>query len=275
MCRLFGFRSIIQSRVHTSLTRAENALGVQAQRHPDGWGVAYYVAGIPHVVKSASAACGDRLFQHVSGIVTSELVIAHVRRATVGELSILNSHPFQHGRWVFAHNGDIPGFSEIRAELLGQVAPALRRYVLGDTDSEVLFYLVLTEIARAEDLHRPGITSTLIVDSLRTALSTVLSVSARHGLATPLLTVLLSDGQNLVASRFGKELHLSTHKRRCPERDTCPSFRTECEVPSPQGFVSHFILSSEPLQGDNVWTALDDGGVVGCDSRMRAQAWVM
>ena len=45
MCRLFGFRSVIPSQMHRSLIAADNALGRQSERHPDGWGVAYYVDG--------------------------------------------------------------------------------------------------------------------------------------------------------------------------------------------------------------------------------------
>ncbi len=139
MCRIFGFRSVMQSQVHRSLVSADNAFMRQSERHPDGWGVAYYVAQAPHVVKGASAAFGDQLFKHVSGIVTSETVLAHLRKATQGELSTINTHPFQYGHWVFAHNGNIAGFAEIRDVLLAKIPPVLRRFILGTTDSEVLF----------------------------------------------------------------------------------------------------------------------------------------
>ena len=148
MCRLFGFRSVIQSQVHRSLLDADNALAVQSSAHPDGWGVAYYVDGAPHLTKSASTALHDQLFQRVSGIVASETVVAHIRKATVGKNSVLNTHPFQYGRWVFAHNGDIPGFDRSRTRLVSEIAPRLRRFILGETDSEALFYLFLTRLQR-------------------------------------------------------------------------------------------------------------------------------
>ena len=71
MCRLFGFRSVIPSQVHRSLVAADNALGRQSEAHPDGWGVAFYVDGAPHVTRSASHALGDALFHRVSGVVSS------------------------------------------------------------------------------------------------------------------------------------------------------------------------------------------------------------
>ena len=135
MCRLFGFRSVLRSGVHRSLRSADNALAVQSRRHPDGWGVAYYVAGSPHVIKSTNEAGSDHLFERVSGLLSSETVVAHVRRATQGGLTMLNCHPFQHGRWVFAHNGDVPAFAELREALMSEIAPAYRAVLLGDTDS--------------------------------------------------------------------------------------------------------------------------------------------
>ncbi len=275
MCRLFGFRSVIPSQVHSSLASAENALGVQSQNHPDGWGVAYYVAGAPHVIKSSDPAYDDRLFRRVSGVVSSETVIAHVRKATQGERTLLNSHPFQHGRWIMAHNGDIAGFDEVKQDLRAIISPKLRRFVLGDTDSEVVFYLFLTYLSHQEDLHRTGASIEHVADSLRRALHTTVELCESKGLRSPLLTIVISDGTLLVASRYGKELHRSTYKQSCPERELCPSHAFECENPSRNGYVSHFILSSEPLQGQNVWEELSDGDLVGCDWRMKTHSWAV
>ncbi len=73
----------------------------------------------------------------------------------------------------------------------------------------------------------------------------------------------------MVAMHGGKDLFFSTYKRRCPERDNCKSFATECEAPTEIGQVNHLIVSSEPLQGDNVWEPLAPGEIVAVDARMR------
>ena len=108
----------MESQVHTSLVSAENALANQSERHPDGWGVAYYVAGAPHLLRSVQTAVNDRMFQHVSGIVTSQTVLAHLRKATQGELTVIDTHPFQYGTWAFAHNGNIKNFPALRDTLI-------------------------------------------------------------------------------------------------------------------------------------------------------------
>lgn len=272
MCRLFGFRSVIPSQVHSSLLSAENALVVQSEEHPDGWGVAYYVASAPHVIKSATGAVSDSLFKRVSGIVSSETVLAHVRKATHGTLSLINSHPFQYGQWVFAHNGNIPDFSEHRETLLDLVPPVLRRFILGDTDSEVIFYLLLGHLARRFDLHRPGYPVDDLFDAIKDTVDEIATATDMDPFDPDnefYLTWIITNGQVMAAHQGGKDLLVSTYKNHCPERDTCPSFAPECEAMTKSGFVSHLLVSSEALQGDNVWRQMTPGEIVGVDSRMR------
>ena len=269
MCRLFGFRSVIPSQVHRSLLAAENALGVQSNHHPDGWGVAFYIDGAPHVTRSPSTALGDALFHRLSGVVASETVLAHVRKATQGDKTVFNCHPFQHGRWVFAHNGDIPRFEELRGALLELVDQRLRRFVMGDTDSEVVFFVFLSELGRAAGAgQRPELPHAM--SALRSTVKRVRELcDGRPGIDAALLTLMATDGENLVATHGGKELYFSTYKTRCADRERCPSLSDACEAPSLSGVVNHFIVSSEPLQGENVWLPLEPGDIVGVDRRMQ------
>lgn len=278
MCRIFGFRSVIQSQVHRSLVSADNALVQQSDRHPDGWGVAYYNAGAPHVIKSVATAMDDQLFQRVSGIVASETVLAHLRKATQGSLSILNTHPFQYGQWVFVHNGNVAGFAEIRERLVALVPPVLRRFILGDSDSEVLFYLLLGHMARRHELHVMGYPLEDVVGSVREMVSEVIELAGEPCLddtGTPddtYLTFALTNGRTMVAHQGGKPLWWTTHKTKCPDRQHCPSYGRECESLSSVGsFVKHLVVSSEPLQGVNVWTPLLPYEVVGVDWAMKLE----
>ncbi|MEZ4223664.1 MAG: class II glutamine amidotransferase [Polyangiaceae bacterium] len=268
MCRLFGFRSVIPSQVHRSLLAADNALGVQSNQHQDGWGVAFYVDGAPHITRSPEFALGDQLFHRLSGVVSSETVLAHVRRATQGPKTVLNCHPFQYGRWVFAHNGDIPNFADKRNALLAEVAPRLRRFVLGDTDSEVVFFVFLSHLSGFGPLSRRH-----AVADVETALSAtvrrVREVCDEGDDKRSLLTMIATDGDTLAAVHGGKELFWSSYKTRCSDRDACPSLSPECEAPSNTGFVNHLILSSEPLSGENVWLPLEEGDIIGVDWRMQ------
>lgn len=267
MCRLFGFRSIIPSQVHRSLLAADNALGVQSNGHPDGWGVAFYVDGAPHVTRSPLTALGDALFHRLSGVVASQTVLAHVRKATQGQINVLNCHPFQYGRWTCAHNGDIPNFADKRDVLLGEVTPELRKYVLGDTDSEVIFFMLLSRLAKHGPLSEERSIED-VFDALRKTVTRIRQLCDDEQ-NSAILTLVITDGRCLAATRGGRELYLSTYKQQCSDREACASLSPECEAPTRTGYVNHFIIASEPLQGENVWLELESGDIVGVDSRMR------
>lgn len=275
MCRLFGFRSVIPSQVHSSLVSADNALMIQSEEHPDGWGVAYYLGGAPHIIKAVSTAISDSLFQHVSGIVSSETVLAHLRKATQGSKTIINTHPFQYGSWVFAHNGNVKDFDLYKEQIREKIAPMLRRFILGETDSETVFYLILTHIARRIELHRPGCSVDIVADAVRDAMAELIEVCGMYshnndGPPTDTyLSFLLTNGTTMLAHHGGKDLFYSTYKQSCSMRDLCPSLSPECENPTKTGFINHLILSSEPLQGENIWLKMEPGLMVGIDWRMQ------
>jgi len=275
MCRLFGFRSVVPSQVHTSLVKAENALMEQSCDHPDGWGIAYYIAKSPHIVKSMSAAVDDKLFHRVSGIVSAETVLAHLRKATQGELTITNTHPFQYGPWVFAHNGNIKDFTSHRQALLYMMDPKLRRFILGETDSEALFYLLLTYISKKVSLTEGEASLSAVVAAVREALNTLTKVAGpflddTNGAPNEnYYSFLLTNGVVMLAYHGGKELYYSTYKTRCPERHLCASYGQSCEAPSQDGRVNHFIVASEPLGGVNVWQPLQSDNLIGVDRHMR------
>jgi len=278
MCRIFGFRSVMQSQVHRSLVSADNALMQQSERNPDGWGVAYYVGGAPHVVKSVATAVSDEMFRHVSGVVTSETVLAHVRKATQGNLTVFDTHPFQYGSWVMVHNGNIANFEDIREELLSRVPPVLARFILGRTDSETLFYLLLGKMAERCDLERRGYPLEDLAAAAREVVDIVCELAGElcpdddgDPQTNNFLSFVITNGQTMLAHQGGKILHCSTHKRRCPERDTCPYYADECERKVEGGFVSHLVFSSEPLLGDNVWEPMALGEMIGVDWRMQMQ----
>lgn len=275
MCRLFGFRSVIQSQVHSSLVSADNALQMQGSLHPDGWGVAYYVAGAPHVIKSRESAVNDHIFTKVSGVVSSQTVVAHIRKATLGNKNILNTHPFQYGHWVFAHNGNIKNFSKHKNELLIRVLPELRRFILGDTDSEIIFYFILSHLSNYMDLGDKQLDYPLLAKSVNESMLELVKIIGDYspvndaGSSETYLSFILTNGSVMLAHQGGKHLYWSTYKQRCFDRDTCPSFAPECEAKTLTHYVNHLLFTSEPLKGDNVWTPMSNGQIIGVDAHMK------
>lgn len=284
MCRLFGFRSVLQSQVHQSLIHAENALLRQSEEHPDGWGVAFYQANAPHILRSTESAINDSLFKRVSGIVSSKTVLAHLRKATVGNNSILNTHPFQFGRWVFAHNGNIKNFEELRPLLLERVEENLRPFILGETDSELLFFLVLSELQKEVDLADITVRLEQVREAVR---SSVEIIKKETGLHCPIratsdkegfsLSFLLTDGLNMLSHRWGKEIYFSTHKNRCSDRESCPHLAKACETPIQElesQKLTHLLISSEALVGENIWNEMQQEEIIAVDAQMNCHRYL-
>lgn len=276
MCRLFGFRSIINSHIHSSLVSAENTLYDLSQNHPDGWGVAYYMEQTPHLVKSTNCAMDDQIFQKVSGGVSSHTVIAHIRKATQGAHSILNSHPFQYGKWIFAHNGNVKNLKKIKPKLLKLVDHQFTKLILGSTDSEIIFYIILSKLKKVHPLVNAEVNSQDLIKVIKESITAIIKVigDLSHN-NTPVntenyLSFILSSGPVMVAFNGGQDLYNCTYKTQCPEKGTCKSYAPYCEAaPDTSNKVNHLIFSSEMISGQNVWIRMKPGEIVGVDKNMK------
>lgn len=274
MCRLFAFHSIIPSQVHSSLVAGDRSFMQLSHDHPDGWGVAYYLEQAPHVVKSESTAIHDQLFQRVSGIVTSNTVLAHLRKATHGQVNIVNTHPFQYGSWVFAHNGNIRNFSRFRTHLIDGISPRLSRFIIGDTDSEIIFFYILEELSQVIPLSSKNVPIKQAIEAVSRALKKLMAIVGPFSLSTgepteTYLSFILTNGETILAHQGGQSLHYSSYKTRCPDRAHCKYFARACEHPAEQESINHLLFSSESIAGENVWLEMQAGDILGVDPKMK------
>jgi glutamine amidotransferase len=147
VCELFGYSSATANSLALPL-QWFRVRGGQAADNRDGWGIAWRSAEGMRIHKEPVAATGCNTYENLARHLTSDLVIAHVRKANPPTANVLaNTHPFQRdccGRaWVFAHNGVVPAATTP----MGELAAQLCAQPLGDTDSEQAFCMVLERIA--------------------------------------------------------------------------------------------------------------------------------
>lgn len=178
MCRLFGAASSAPIDVRSELLEAENSVLRQSERHDSGWGCTYYRSGVPVTRRFPVAAHADEGFTEAT-TAEGELIVVHVRRATVGGLCLENTHPFTEGPYSYCHNGTI-----IKATLL---EPLASRRPAGTTDSERFFNLLMERLDPGE-----------VEGSLRV---TVQDVCDRCKFSA--LNLIFCDGRRLYAYRFG------------------------------------------------------------------------
>jgi predicted glutamine amidotransferase len=144
MCELFA----MSCREPAALTISLDELarhGGGPGRHRDGWGIAFYEDRDAHVVREAAAAHDSPwvrcLREHA---LYSRLVVAHIRKATIGARTLANTQPFARElggrRHVFAHNGHLPSIAADPRFGLGSFRP------VGGTDSELAFCALLSRL---------------------------------------------------------------------------------------------------------------------------------
>src|SRR5215217_7641200 len=130
MCRVFGCVASEPVSIRHELLAAENPLIRQSEDHDSGWGMAVYErpeGAEPLVVRFPEAAHADGDFVKATEL-QGQIFNVHVRRATMGELCLQNTHPFSPGSYTFGHNGTVLRYPRL-------LQPDRRRPE-GNTDSE-------------------------------------------------------------------------------------------------------------------------------------------
>lgn len=276
MCRLFGFRSAVMSRAHRSLIAAHNSVAEQAREHPHGWGIGYYQGGEAYVIKSEAAAANCERFRRAADQVASHTLIAHVRRATVGEVGPLNTHPFRNGRWMFAHNGTVHGFDKVCAWLIEQTPPDLLARRLGSTDTEALFLFLLGRLGLAGmDVEGGG---SVNVDAaaavLVAAVGELRARCAAAGTGVPAVNFLLTNGVVFLAHRDGRELFFATQKHVCRDATSCLEPQKPCLLATrPHNQVNHLIVASERIGDEDIWEEIPEQSIVTLSESFRLRVW--
>ena len=245
----------MNSRLPASLTLSFTGFsqrGGCTDHHSDGWGIAFFESeaatpnlpgkGVRYFVDKESAATSPIAKMLRNYPIKSHNVIAHVRKATVGNVKLENCHPFVRelwGRyWVFAHNGDLKDYAP---HLHGAFRP------VGDTDREQAFCWIVQELAKSH----AGVPS---VEELTCTLNELAPQIAKFGT----FNFLLSNGQALWAHASTK-LHYVLRQPpfthiHLKDEDIRADLAT---LNGPEDRLA--IVVTEPLTTNEQWTAMVPG----------------
>ncbi|NIA72541.1 class II glutamine amidotransferase [Pelagibius litoralis] len=256
MCELFAMSSRQAATVNFSLEEFSRHGGLTGP-HKDGWGIVFFEDDDVRIIKDTTPASTSPWVRFLEDHpLRSQIVISHIRKATLGELSLKNTQPFTRelgGRQhVFVHNGHIPGIQDPKSFELGFYRP------LGTTDSETAFCVLLGRLQHLWLASDWPPTSAARVEVLRSFARDITSL----GLAN----FIYSDGELLVAhghrrrqedGEFGPPgLHMLI--RECPHSDR--SFETTGLTVAPLD-QRVALFASVPLT-DEPWRPLAEGEVL-------------
>lgn len=197
----------------------------------DGFGVGWYDferRPKPARYRTPRPMWTDQSFASISGMIASIAILAAVRSASPGmPVEETGTPPFLEGRWLFSHNGLIPGFQHgVGRELRRGLTERRATGILGASDSELLFGLVLDRLDAGAP---PG-------QALADVVKSVESVT------TARLNLLLTDGKRIAATAWRNSLFVLDDR-----------------------LDGTTIVASEPHDSDPAWQAVRDGSLVEVD----------
>ena len=213
MCRLFGLYANTPVDVEFSFYHAENSMIRLSHYNSSGWGIAWFNGVKWDLVKEPIALYESERARSTVRRVRGLIIISHVRLATEGGRTLGNTHPWLYKGYVFAHNGTVD-----RSGLLRLVGKDYRGFE-GETDSEVLFHLIVQEALDAGGF----------LEGVRRALEKINGEGVRYSS----LNFLASDGHQLYALRYA---------------DHSLDYYTLYYLERPQGPLSLNKLSKSTLQ---------------------------
>ena len=115
--------------------------------HSDGFGIAFFEDNAVRLLQDTTACATSPFADMVKAYpIRSTNIIAHIRKATQGEISLANTHPFMREMWgkywIFAHNGNLKDFHPKKGQYYRPV---------GKTDSETAFCYLLEQLRQRFD----------------------------------------------------------------------------------------------------------------------------
>lgn len=242
MCQLLGMNCNVPTDICFSF-EGFSARGGITDDHKDGWGIAFFEGKGCRIFVDVNPSISSPIADVVKRYpIHSTHVIAHIRKATQGEIILENCHPFRRemwGRyWVFAHNGDLPEFNPTGMEFYQPV---------GNTDSEKAFCLIL-ETLRQRFPQQPPLTE------LYPVIREITDKISEKGT----FNYLMSDGEHFFAHCSTKLCYII---RQAPfaaahliDQDVTVDFN---ELTTPSDRVA--VIATTPLTDNEVWTIIPEG----------------
>lgn len=210
MCRLVAYFGESKLLLDELLVKPENSLIKQSHRaregrrgiNADGFGISWYNTEVdiyPGIFKSIQPAWNDNNILHLSRMISSNCILAHIRASTVGDVIQSNCHPFSYKEFSMVHNGTIGNFNHYKMQFIDKIGIDLFLKIKGNTDSEYFFFLIISLINKGMSMS----------EAVKCAIKWV--VSLQEGEDFSRINIVITDGKQILATRFASknQSHLS------------------------------------------------------------------
>ncbi|MFQ1047184.1 class II glutamine amidotransferase [Avibacterium paragallinarum] len=245
MCQLLGMNCNTPADIVFSFEGFRRRAGL-TDCHSDGFGIAFFEGKGVRIFRDNKAGHSSPIADCVKQYhIKSFNVIAHIRKATQGAVTIENTHPFIREiwgeNWVFAHNGNLTSIPDMSESFCQPI---------GSTDSEAAFCYMAEQL---KNRFRKKPTEEEIFQTIQE----ITKELAPNGT----FNFILSNGNWMIA-HCSTNLHYLTRKspfgtaQRIDDDDVI-DFR---EYTTEKDKVT--IITTFPLTKNEPWIKMEHGGFV-------------
>ena len=260
MCRLMAYvgspiiiDTLLYQPKNSLINQSISAKELEEPLNGDGFGIGWYVPDVnyePVTFVSINPAWSNRNLRNLAPKIRTECFIAHVRAASVGEVSESNCHPFQYKNLLMMHNGGVENFSALKRQIREPLSDEFYNWIKGQTDSEHLFALLLHYLF--ED--NSAITPDRVIKAFERMFDHLHKLMNQHNIIEPAyLNMVVTNGLFVVGTRFitdPKETPLTLYHSQAA------NYAVENGIgkirPADAGERSILVVS-EKLSDDNDW----------------------
>ncbi len=229
-----------------------------------GWGVGFYQAG---EILLKRRPIDDRPVIDLAPItkdVRADILLLHVRSATIGAPRTENTHPFRYRQWLFAQTGTVESFSQVRGRTLESLPVFLARDVKGDTDSELIFHLFLSFLHDMGHLDRPATDAASARSALSASVALVDRLCAEQGAAPSALNLVVTCPDYVLALHGGARMAYRVYAGR-QEMERLLSDGGLTKTRAPEESRSRLTVLASDFDDDQPppgWTSVPERAIV-------------
>ncbi len=263
MCRLMAYKGtpividkLLYQPKNSLINQSFHAREIEEPLNGDGFGIGWYVPELnfePITFVSVNPAWSNRNLRNLAPKIKTDCMIAHVRAASVGDVSESNCHPFQYKNMLMAHNGGVEDFLKIKRHMRNPLSDELYNWIKGQTDSEHIFAFMLNELFK----NHISVSPEAVVDSFEITFRELKKLMNDHGIKEPAyLNMVVTNGLFLVATRYCSD----------PKEDPLTLYHSEgsryvvedgvTRMEAPEDDDQAVLVVSEKLSDDPNWTMI-------------------
>lgn len=269
MCRLLAYKgtpilidNLLYKPKNSLVNQSLNAREIEEPLNGDGFGVGWYVPEVnvePINFVSVNPAWSNRNLRSMAPKIKTDCMVAHVRAASVGEVSESNCHPFQYNNILMAHNGGIEEFGKVKRKLREPLSNELYNWIKGQTDSEHIFAYLLNYLLSK---HKT-IGTDEVADAFENTFRDIKKLMKEVGITEPAyLNMVITNGLFIVATRWVSD----------PKEEALTMYHSEgsryvvedgiTRLEAPQDDDNAVLVVSEKLSDGPEWTLIPNNHLV-------------